>query len=186
MDRWVQQLLCTWLQSLSISLLRCWSWLATQRSKGETSSAVGNSQRWRAGHFDQGNHCWRGCDPGHSKIPHQQVFKEGPKELGFWFLWSNAKKGWRVLYASLHFTTWCNYQPREQRCIPNSCHHLCSTFFLDEELELDTKKNRSSRLIAQVYQGCTMVVMCMRGSWESHHLDIAMSAVLGIHKHTQD
>jgi hypothetical protein len=49
-------------------------------------------------------------------------------------------------------------------------------------LELDTKKNRSSRLIAQVYQ----VVMCMRGSWESHHLDIAMSAVLGIHKHTQD
>ncbi len=31
-----------------------------------------------------------------------------------------------------------------------------------------------------------MVVMCTRGNWESHHLDIAMSAVLGIHKHPQD
>ncbi len=26
----------------------------------------------------------------------------------------------------------------------------------------------------------------MRGSWESHHLDIAISVVLGIHKHPQD
>ncbi len=102
------------------------------------------------------------------------------------FCGSNAKKGWRVLYASLNFTTWCDYQPREQTCIPNSCHHLCSIFFLDEEWELDTKKNRSDRLIAQVYQVCTMVVMCMRGSWESHHLDIAISVVLGIHKHPQD
>ncbi len=102
------------------------------------------------------------------------------------FCGSNAKKGWRVLYASLNFTTWCNYQPREQWCIPNSCHHLRSTFFLDEEWELDTKKNRSNRLIAQVYQVCTVVVMCTRGSWESHHLDIAVSAVLGIHKHPQD
>jgi hypothetical protein len=31
-----------------------------------------------------------------------------------------------------------------------------------------------------------MVVWCMRGSWESHHLDIGMSAVLGIHKHPQN
>jgi len=35
---------------------------------------------------------------------------------------------------------------------------------LMRSLELDTKKNRSNRLIAQVYQVCTTVVMCMRGS----------------------
>jgi hypothetical protein len=41
-------------------------------------------------------------DPVHSKIPHQQVFKEGPKELGFWFLWIQCQKG---LESSLCITT---------------------------------------------------------------------------------
>ncbi len=168
MQGWEQQLLCTWLQSLSISLLRCWSWLAKQRSKGETSSAVGNSQRWRAWHFVQGNHCWRGCDLPHSKIPHQQVFKEGPKELGFWFVWIQCQKGLEssLCITKLHNLMWLSTKGAKvyTQFLSPPVFNILSWLGVGAIY----KKNRTDRLIAQVYHVCTMVLMCMRGSWESH------------------
>jgi hypothetical protein len=63
----------------------------------------------------------KGTIAGGGVILHIQkslINKSSKKDQRSWvsgFCGSNAKKVWRVLYASLHFTTGCDYQPREQR-----------------------------------------------------------------------
>merc|ERR1712080_353244 len=96
--------LSTALPSLSTSLLRCSSWLATvQGFEGEEdhskASAAGHQRRRGVGHSDQGHHRRGRRHPPYPQVPHRQEGRRTASPVEdqyslwcgfsiFWYIWS--------------------------------------------------------------------------------------------------